>query len=191
MTVVFLLTGLVCVADLVVRRRAVSRDQPFSDEELVGINHGVMSAAMILMVWVMVEGAVAWAQIAVFAILALALLPAYRRTRHASDRADLVSHAAMDVAMIWMLAAMPTLMSELGTGGAGGGHSHGGGASGGVPVPTPAWADTVNIAFVVLAAATALWWLYRTMTASRHRLHSLSYSVMAAGMGTMLLLMNV
>ncbi|NHW87729.1 hypothetical protein HA066_25290, partial [Escherichia coli] len=53
------------MADLVVRRRAVSRDQPFSDEELIGINHGVMSAAMILMAWVMVEGAVAWAQIAV------------------------------------------------------------------------------------------------------------------------------
>ncbi|MTK04446.1 DUF5134 domain-containing protein [Micromonospora sp. CP22] len=191
MTVVFLLTGLVCVADLVIRRRAVSRDQPFSDEELIGINHGAMSAAMILMVWVMVEGAVAWAQIAVFAILALALLPAYRRTRHAADRADLFSHAGMDVAMIWMLAAMPTLMSEMGTGGVGSGHSHGGGASGGVPAPTPAWADTVNIAFVALAAATALWWLYRATTKSRHRLHSLSYSVMAAGMGAMLLLMNV
>ncbi|WBB53670.1 DUF5134 domain-containing protein [Verrucosispora sp. WMMD573] len=191
MTIVFLLTGIVCVADLVIRRRAVSRDQPFSDAELIDINHTVMSAAMILMVWVMVEGAVAWAQIAVFAILALALLPAYRRTRHTSDRADLLSHAAMDAAMIWMLAAMPTLMSELGTGGAGAGHSHGGGASGGVPVPTPAWADTVNIAFVALAAATALWWLYRTTTTSHHRLHSLSYSAMAAGMGTMLLLMNV
>ncbi|NLU79228.1 DUF5134 domain-containing protein [Micromonospora sp. HNM0581] len=179
------------MADLVVRRRAVSRDQPFSDEELIGINHGVMSAAMILMAWVMVEGAVAWAQIAVFAILALALLPAYRRTRHAADRTDLISHAGMDVAMIWMLAAMPTLMSELGTGGAGAGHSHGGGSSGGAPMPTPAWADTVNIVFVALAVATALWWLYRSTTSSRHRVHSLSYSVMAAGMATMLLLMNV
>ncbi|MFY1692904.1 DUF5134 domain-containing protein [Plantactinospora sp. WMMB782] len=149
-----------------------------------------MSVAMILMAWVMVEGVVAWAQVAIFAILALSLLPAFLRARGAVERVDLLGHAAMDVAMIWMLAAMPTLMSEMAIGGGGSGHSHGGGDSASAPTATPMWADIVNVGFVVLAAGTALWWLYRAATAAGHRLHRASYATMAAGMGTMLLLMN-
>ncbi len=191
LTLVFVLTGLVCVGALVGRRRgAVSSDQGLSDEDLIDVNHGVMSAAMILMLWLMTDGVVAWAQVAIFAILAVALLPAYQRARGAVARVDLVSHAGQDLAMIWMLAAMPTLMSELAGGSGGGGHSHGGGDSGAVPTATPVWADTVNIVFVVAAAATAGWWLYRTVTTKSHRLHRLGYAVMAAGMATMLLLMN-
>jgi hypothetical protein len=182
--------GLVCTGALVVRRRASSSDQGLSDEDLVDINHGVMSAAMVLMLWLMTEGVVAWAQIAIFAILAVALLPAYQRARGTMDRVDLVSHAGQDLAMIWMLAAMPILMSEIAGGAGSGGHSHGGGGTSAIATATPAWADAVNIMFVVVAAATAGWWLYRTVTARGHRLHLLSYTTMAAGMATMLLLMN-
>ncbi|MFY1635523.1 DUF5134 domain-containing protein [Solwaraspora sp. WMMB335] len=190
LTIVFGLTGLICVGDLVIRRRGVPRDQAISDAELVDINHAVMSAAMILMAWLMVVGVVAWAQVAIFAILALALLPAYRLARSISERVDVLGHITQNLAMIWMLAAMPTLMSEMAIGG-GSGHSHGGAASGAVPTATPVWADMVNVAFVGLTAIGALWWLYRAaMTTSGHRLHLLSYAGMGAGMGTMLLLMN-
>ncbi|MDG4764923.1 DUF5134 domain-containing protein [Solwaraspora sp. WMMD406] len=190
LTVVFLLTGLFCVGDLVVRRRGVPREQAFSDAELIDINHAVMSAAMILMAWLMVDGVFAWAQVAIFGILAFALLPAYLRARGRSERVDVLGHATQNLAMIWMLAAMPTLMSEMGIGG-GSGHAHGVAAAGAVPTPTPAWADMTNVAFVVVSAIGALWWLYRAATTrSGHRLHLLGYAVMGAGMGTMLLLMN-
>ncbi|MFV2018169.1 DUF5134 domain-containing protein [Micromonospora sp. LOL_023] len=185
-----MLTGLVCVGDLVIRRRGVPREQAFSDAELIDINHCVMSAAMILMVWLMVDGVFAWAQVAIFGILAFALLPAYLRVRSTSERVDVLGHVTQNVAMIWMLAAMPILMSEMAIGG-GSGHSHGVAAAGAVPTPTPAWADTVNVVFVVLSGTGALWWLYRAARpTSGHRLHLLSYSVMSAGMATMLLLMN-
>jgi len=190
LTIVFLLTGLVCVGDLVIRRRGVPRDQAFSDAELVDINHCVMSVAMILMAWLMVDGPVAWAQVAIFGILVLALLPGYGRARGTSERVDVLGHVTQNLAMIWMLAAMPTLMSELGVGG-GSGHAHGVAAAGAEPTPTPAWADMTNVVFVALSTAGALWWLYRAATTSGHRLHLLSYGVMSAGMATMLLLMNV
>lgn len=190
LTLVFVLTGLVCAGALVIRRRAAAGDQGLSDEDLIDVNHGVMSAAMILMLWLMTDGVVAWAQIAIFAILAVALLPVYQRAAGTTARVDLVSHAGQDLAMIWMLAAMPVLMSEMAGGAGGGGHSHGGSDAGAVPTATPAWADAVNIGFVVIATATAGWWLYRTLTATGHRLHLLGYAAMAAGMATMLLLMN-
>ncbi|MFY1650331.1 DUF5134 domain-containing protein [Solwaraspora sp. WMMB762] len=166
------------------------RDQAFSDAELIDVNHCGMSAAMILMVWLMVDGPLAWAQVAIFGILALALLPGYGRARGRSERVDVLGHVTQNLAMIWMLAAMPTLMSELGIGG-GSGHVHGVAAAGATPTPTPAWADLTNVVFVVLSAAGALWWLYRAATTSHHRLHLLSYGVMSAGMAMMLLLMNV
>ncbi|WFE28347.1 DUF5134 domain-containing protein [Solwaraspora sp. WMMD791] len=190
LTIVFLLTGLVCVGDLAIRRRNVPREQAYSDAELIDINHAVMSAAMILMAWLMVDGVFAWAQVAVFGILAFALLPAYLRARGTSERVDVLGHVTQNVAMIWMLAAMPILMSEMAVGGASG-HVHGVAAAGAVPTPTPAWADMTNVVFVVLSATGALWWLYRAATTrSGHRLHQLSCAVMGAGMATMLLLMN-
>ncbi|WFE30927.1 DUF5134 domain-containing protein [Micromonospora sp. WMMD975] len=190
LTAVFLATGLVCAAGLLIRRRGSAGDRELTDVDLVDISHGVMSAAMILMLWVLVEGVVAWAQVAIFAILALSLLPAYRRARATSGRVDLLGHMAMGVAMMWMLAAMPTLMSEMAAGGTGSGHSHGGGNAAAGPTATPMWADVVNVAFVVLAAGTALWWLYRAATVAGHRLHLASYAAMAGGMATMLVLMN-
>jgi Domain of unknown function (DUF5134) len=191
LTIAFLATGLLCTGALVIRRRATAGAGELSDNDLIDINHSAMSAAMILMAWVMMEGVVAWAQIAIFAICAVSLLPAYRRAGGAPERVGLLGHIGMNVAMIWMLAAMPTLMSEMATGdGSGSGHSHGAGGSGAAPMPTPAWADATNAVFVALSVAAALWWLYRAATTAGHRLHQVSYAVMAAGMGTMLLVMN-
>ncbi|WP_256092264.1 DUF5134 domain-containing protein [Micromonospora haikouensis] len=186
----FLATGLVCAGGLLIRRRGTVGHQKVSDTDLVDISHGVMSAAMILMLWVMVEDVVAWAQVAIFAILALSLLPAYRQARATSGRVDVLGHMAMAVSMMWMLAAMPTLMSEMAASGAGSGHSHGGGNAAAALTATPMWANMVNVTFVVLAAGAALWWLYRAATVAGHRLHLASYAVMAGGMATMLVLMN-
>lgn len=193
LTAVFVCTGLACLADLAARRGARSaRGDGIGDEELIGIAHGVMSAAMILMLWVAVLDAVTWTQIALFAILALALALGIPRAHGAARRADLSGHILLSAAMIWMLAAMPLLMAGAGAaGGSGAGgtaHHHGGG--GGGPGATPAWAEAVNLLFIALCAACALWWLYRLAAARGHRRHSASHALMAAGMGAMLWLMN-
>lgn len=194
LTVVFLVTGLICLGDLIARRIGrPARTEGLADEELIDINHAVMSAAMILMTWVAVLDAVTWAQIALFAIFAFALLPALTRAHGFPHRAELVGHIVLNAAMIWMLAAMPLLMAGMDMGGDGGsahaGH-HGGGDEMAL-MATPVWADVVNVAFIVACTVGALWWLYRAAAVRGHRMHALCHALMAAGMGTMLWLMNL
>ncbi|OIU86408.1 DUF5134 domain-containing protein [Microbacterium sp. AR7-10] len=194
LTATFLTTGLICLGDLIARRiRRPARTEGLADEELIDINHAVMSAAMILMTWVTVLDAVTWAQIALFAIFALALVPALTRAHGFPHRVDLVGHIVLNAAMIWMLAAMPLLMAGIDMGGDGGsahaGH-HGGSDEMGL-MATPVWADVVNAAFIVTCAMGALWWLYRAVAIRGHRMHVLCHVLMAAGMGLMLWLMNL
>mgnify|MGYP004171193529 CR=1 FL=1 len=61
-----------------------------------------------------------WAQIALFAIFALALLSALARAHGFPHRVELVGHVVLNAAMIWMLAAMPLLMAGMDMGGDGG-----------------------------------------------------------------------
>lgn len=194
LTLAFTFTGLVCILDLVRRDlRTGTEAGTLSDTDVVDVTHAVMSGAMILMIWVTVWDAVTWAQMILFAIFALALLPTFGRTRGLPGRVDLVGHIGLDAAMIWMLAAMPLLMAGAGTAGSGsvaGHEGHGGGTTGPALAATPGWADVVNAGFVVLCAAALVWWLYRFVTVRAHRLHRFCHLVMAAGMGTMLLLMN-
>ncbi|MGO1850786.1 DUF5134 domain-containing protein [Microbacterium sp. JB110] len=193
LTVVFVFTGLVCVGALIARRVVRPRStEGIGDEELVDITHTVMSAAMILMTWAAVLDAVTWAQVALFAVFALALIPNFRRAHGLAHRVDLVGHVAMNAAMIWMLAAMPLLMAGMDMGDdAGSAHAghHESGHEQGLTA-TPVWGDVVNGLFIVVCAIGALWWLYRSATARGHRLHSGCHALMAAGMAAMLWLMN-
>lgn len=195
LTATFFATGLICLGDLIARRIGRRADaEGLADGELIDINHAVMSAAMILMIWATVLDAVTWAQIAVFAIFALALIPGFRRTAHGfPHRVEIVGHIVLNAAMIWMLAAMPLLMAGTDMGGGEGsahtGH-HGGGDETGL-MQTPVWADVVNVAFIIACAAGAVWWLYRAVVHRGHRMHALCHGLMAAGMGAMLWLMNL
>jgi hypothetical protein len=192
LTIAFSFTALVCAGHLV-KHRASSRasDGGLSDSGLIDVNHGLMSIAMIAMIWVSVIDVVTWAQMAVFAVLALSLLPVFGRARDTAVRIDLAGNVLLDAAMIWMLAAMPLLMA--GAMDAGGGSAHAGHHAVGdeMLTATPVWADVVNVVFVVISAAAALWWVYRLVAAREHRLHTFCHVVMAAGMSGMLFLMNV
>lgn len=193
LTLAFAVTGVVCVLDLMRRHRRAGTDAGgVSDADVVDITHAVMSGAMILMIWVMVSDAVTWAQMILFAIFALALLPVFGRSRTLPGRVDLAGHLVLGAAMIWMLAAMPALMAGADTdGGGGGGHAgHGGGGAESTLTVTPGWVDAVNAGFVVLCAGAAVWWMYRLVAVRTHRLHRFCHVVMAAGMAAILLLMN-
>lgn len=198
LTIAFVFTALVCLIDLVPRLARTRREgHGFDGEILVDINHILMSAAMIWMSWSMESELALWIQVGVFAALTIALLPLLRRAHTTPARVDLAGHITLNAAMIWMLAAMPLLMAGMDM-------SHdmepgmsmdgqmqmGDAAAAPMMMGTPLWADVVNVVFVALSAATMLWWLYRLFASRHHRLHATCHTVMAAGMGVMLVLMN-
>ncbi|MET8518936.1 DUF5134 domain-containing protein [Nocardioides sp. NBC_00163] len=180
LTVAFVLTGTAGIWILVVC-------PPSGTETVLHLNHAVMSVAMILMIWVIVSDVAVWAQVALFAVLALALLAALRRASDGARRADLVGHLGLNAAMIWMLAAMPLLMADVG--GLEGHAGHGSAVAIAPAGHTPGWAVAVNSLFVVVCAAGVLWWLVRATAVREHRLPALGHGLMAAGMGTMLVLL--
>lgn len=145
---------------------------------------------MILMVWVPVVDAVTWAQVAVFAIFSLALVPGILAPGSAGTRVSLIGHIALNAAMIWMLLAMPLLMAGMPQGeGESSGHHHGGGSAV-MLTSTPVWVDVVNVFFVVVSAAAAIWWVVALLRQRDRHLHDICYAVMAAGMAIMLVVMN-
>jgi hypothetical protein len=183
LTVAFVLTGTAGIWILVVC-------PPSGAETVLHLNHAVMSAAMILMIWVIVSDVAVWAQVALFVVLTVALLPGLQRTGSGAGRADVVGHLALNAAMIWMLAAMPLLMADARSGGPTSHAGHGSMAAVTSSEPTPGWAIAVNSLFVALCAAGVLWWLLRATVVREHRLPAIGHSLMAAAMGTMLLLMS-
>lgn len=194
-TFLFAATGLYCLWNLArARRAATSRERSggLSTAEVVDVNHVVMSAAMILMVWVAVGDAVLWMQVAVFAVLALSLIPGLRSAA-GKQRVDVVAHIGLDGAMIWMLIAMPALMAGMDMGGSGGDSHHSGHTGDDMSMgmsSTPGWVDVTNWAFVAACVAVALWWLVRLLGGRDHRLHALCHLLMGAGMAAMLVAMN-
>ncbi|NGN96052.1 DUF5134 domain-containing protein [Nocardioides sp. KC13] len=191
LTGAFVITGTLGVWTLVVGPdRTGPRGRSRLDAYAVlHVNHAAMSAAMIAMIWVIAWGVAVWAQVALFALLAVALLPALRRAGDRARRADLVGHLALNAAMIWMLAAMPVLMAGTHATSVEGHAGHGGAAA---PTPAghaPGWAVAVNAVFIAVCVAGLFWWLLRATAVRRHRLPAAAHGLMAAGMGAMLVLM--
>ncbi|TSD58161.1 DUF5134 domain-containing protein [Aeromicrobium piscarium] len=188
LTVAFLFTASVCVGNYVaIRRQTAAAGNTRTSEELVDINHAVMSVAMVLMIWSTIPSAGSWLQILVFMVFAFALVWAFLDSRVTTSWIDTAGHVVLNIAMIWMLAAMPLLMTN-GTG------EHSSNMAGGqdhdtLQTAATAWVDAMNGVVVALCAAGALWWLYRTLVARGHRLHSLCHAIMAGGMIAMLLAM--
>lgn len=188
-TVAFALTGVYCLVRLVTHREHSTPGGGLGTHQVIDLTHALMSAAMILMVWVAVGDVWMWAQVALFAVLALALIPSLSDVRTRAGRVDLLGHALLDVAMIWMLAAMPLLMAGMATTAGSGAAPHHGTASGDALTATPLWADVTNIVVTIAVVAAGGWWLVRAARGPQ-RLHSLCHAFMAAGMATMLVLMN-
>lgn len=193
LTVVFVFTGIYCLVRLIAHRSAPPgiRLGPEFESTAIHLMHLVMSVGMIAMCWfMMIPAALNWAQIVVFTVLALMLIPGLWRTPRLPRRVDLGGHIWLAAAMVWMIAAMPLLMADMGDAEHGGAH---GDAADGVimmAMTTPLWVDIINMAFVAGSAAIALWWALRAATVRGDRLHALCHCLMAAGMTAMLLLMN-
>lgn len=196
LTVVFGYTGLSCVLSLLSsrRREATTGSRTLVDQQFLDVNHVIMSAAMILMTWSVIGGAVLWIQVALFSVLALSLLPSWTRADTVVDRVDVAGHIFMDLATVWMLAAMPLLMAGMRDGS---GSAHRDHLSHGVhnlempaSATTPGWADAVNVGLVAVCVATVAWWAVRATNGPRYRRHSAYHASMAGAMGVMLIAMN-
>lgn len=197
LTCAFALTGLYCLFHLVQSRGAAeSPSRTLTDAQVVDVNHVIMSLAMILMTWMMFGDALLWMQVVLFALLAMSLVPNWTRARTSVERTDVATHLTLDVAMVWMLAAMPLLMAGMAHG-SGGGHggqgshaTHGGQEMSTAAAATPAWTDAVNWLFVVACAVAAAWWVFRGAQGQGHRWHAACHALMAAAMSVMLVAMN-
>lgn len=191
LTVLFAATGLWCAMNLVAHRaRSRTADSTVASHALIDINHLVMSAAMILMIRVTVIDAFTWAQIAVFAVFALALLPGAFNGDGAARRISLVGHIILNAAMIWMLIAMPLLMAGMTMSDADASEYRRGADATTMPTGTPVWADAVNVLFVVVSAAAVVWWAVALLRPRARHLHDLCYAGMASGTTAMLVVMN-
>ena len=188
LTVVFAFTGVYCLARLITHRPPPGALRgPVLESTAIHLMHLVMSVGMIAMCWfMMIPAALNWAQIVVFTVLALALLPGLWKAPLLARRVDLAGHIWLAAAMVWMIAAMPLLMANMG----GGGHGEAAGGSMMMEMSTPPWVDVLNGVFAAGSAAIALWWVHRAATIRGERLHGLCHCLMAAGMAAMLLLMN-
>jgi hypothetical protein len=192
LTVVFGFAGAYCLVRLIAHRPPPGAPRgPVIESTAIHLMHLVMSAGMIAMCWLMSLPAVSnWAQIMVFTVLALVLVPGLWKAPLPARRLDLAGHIWLAAAMVWMIAAMPLLMAGMGRDEASAGHGAGSGEAMEMIMTTPFWVDIVNGVFVAGSAAIALWWAYRAATIRGDRLHALCHCLMAAGMAAMLLLMN-
>lgn len=196
LTIAFAITGFYCLIHLISSRFGVAarHTRSLTDDEVVDVDHVIMSLAMVVMTWLMVDDVLLWAQVALFAVLTLSFLPNMKRARGTAARVDISGHMLLNLAMIWMLAAMPLLMAGMdhGTSSGGAGHgSHGGGDTEGALVATPGWVDGVNAGFIAVCGVAAVWWIARVaVSKGRHRWHSGCHALMAAAMAVMLKVMN-
>lgn len=158
-----------------------------SPDPVIDLNQVLMSAAMVIMIWWPSGPIGSWLQVAVFAvfavIMALSGRPAGPGVRH---RAGSVAHVIMNLAMVWMLAAMPLLMPR--SAGAAGGHHHGagGGPIGPAVGQAPLWAVAVSWLATGVTVAVAVWWAVRAIRSRTERLHCCCHAAMGVGMAAMI-----
>ena len=196
LTVVFAATGGYCAWSWLSRVVSGGKNRPAALPEVAtDLNHAVMSLLMITMIWpTLVSGTVGLqVQSVIFGLFAVTQTALAIRSPNRGARLDYVSNVVLNLAMIWMLLAMPWLMGASGSGDDGGAHAeHGGSGAGaaGEAMVAPSWVEPVNFIVIGLSFAVAAWWVWRGIRGSPgHRLHAACHALCGLGMGTMLVLM--
>jgi hypothetical protein len=166
LSVVFAVTGLYSL----VRLSTLASGANPGVDRVAELSHLLMSIAMIGMTWGWTGGPGTGSgvlQLGVFGLLGLWFLA--RVLRPDGHWLGTAYHLVVQVAMVWMVAAMPTLMG-MGGGSTSAPSGHEGhGSSGALPGmgemdgmghadPAPLWTQVVTLAFVVLLAGAAMAW---------------------------------
>jgi hypothetical protein len=164
-----------------------TRDSRTAAEAVVDLNHVLMSAAMVIMVWWPSGPVGGLVQIAAFGMFAVIMM-LHLTTGDRRHRWSSAAHVIMNAAMIWMLAVMPLLMPHAADGQHHGRAQHSDPAG---PVTASAaavgvWAEVISWLAVGLMMATAVWWTIRAIRTSAERAHFCCHAAMGAGMATMI-----
>lgn len=175
---------------------------------LVELNHLVMSVLMVAMVWWMPGTLGTTVQVIALGLFTVALLRLATLAGLArGTRIAMAAHLVGNLAMIWMLVAMPWLMGHAagaGDSGHAGHEEHAGhqGAGTGAPLGgadlaagTPGWMITLSLVLAALMAVTAVGWLAhrhseRELGRGDDWPHRICHAAMAGGMAAMLVVMR-
>ncbi len=205
-TALFAVTGAHSLWALVGRRDSIRRARA-QGHALTDLSHLVMSLAMIAMAWWTPGGPALLLQVVVFTALGLLLLlRALDRSRPPGARHGAAAGAAMNAAMVWMVAGtsvimpgMPAMAGMPASHPAGGSASTAGAGSTSMagmvmssPAGTPAWAGALTWLTVAALGALALWWSMRAVRrerAERSVGHCACCAAMSAGMALILVVM--
>lgn len=131
--------------------------------------HLLMSAAMLVMTWTWYGTAGLWVALVLFGGFTawFAADAARRHRRRVHGCAGGSAHALTAAAMVWMLAAMPQVMTTPvaapGAGGHAGHGGHGGHGSAGAAAGPAGWAVTVTVLLCGALLATAGFWAARAL----------------------------
>lgn len=187
-----MLTGVAHLCAYVCRQQNPHRfsHKQLTNDDVVDLNHLVMSFAMLLMVWMSMATIFNWLQVIVFTAFGLLVLSRVCWASGATQRLDLFSHVLMDLAMIWMLFSMPMLMGHMHAASphmaAGLMHSS---SHTNMLMPPADRIMWVNHGVIGCSVLVGLWWLSRVALATGHRFHGVRHATMAAAMAVMLVLM--
>lgn len=157
LTLVFGTTGLYCLW-----RLATGRGRGI--EVFTDVNHVVMSAAMLAMLWLPSGGVARWLQVVAFGGAAIVFLQHLARSAEVAARAGALMHAAMNLGMVWMLTTMPMTLRT--------------------------WTGMLSWVVTGSLALAAGWWALRATRCSGHRLMCCCHALATGGMVVMLATMN-
>ncbi|MGZ0147675.1 DUF5134 domain-containing protein [Kribbella sp. WER1] len=157
LTVVFGTTALYCLWRLATGRgRGID---VFTD-----VNHVLMGAAMLAMLWWPAAGVARWLQVVLFGGAAVVFLRHLARFAEVAARAGALMHAAMNLGMVWMLTTMPMSLRS--------------------------WTGMLSWVVTASLALAAGWWVLRAARCSGHRLMCCCHALATAGTAAMLAAMN-
>jgi uncharacterized protein DUF5134 len=176
LTVVFAGVGLYCVWRLATR-------QGRGIEAVVDVNHVLMSPAMLVMLWWPSAPSGRWVQVALFAGMAVLFFRHLSGSVTVPVRTGALLHGGMNLAMVWMLVAMPTLMPTMME--MAGMEDH---QMAGQVVGMQSWTAMLSWVVAGLMLIAAGWWAVRALRAHGHRLLCGCHALTCAGMTAMLAL---
>jgi len=172
LTAMFAATGLYSL----VRLSALASGAATEGDRVAELSHLLMSIAMLGMTWGWTGGPLTPSgvvQLVLFGLLSVwFLVPVLRPGGH--HWMGRIYHLVVQVAMVWMVAAMPALMGMGGAATAASGHEgHGATADVGemtgmvMSGPPPWWVHLVTVAFVMLLCVAALAWAIAAVRPAR------------------------
>jgi hypothetical protein len=143
-------------------------------EAVVDVNHVLMSAAMVVMLWWPADGVARWMQVAVFGGATVVFFRQLAGSAEVTARTSALLHAAMNFGMVWMLIAMPA-------------HDH---MEMHPLAGVHTWTAMLTGVVAALLTLAAAWWLLHAVRTAGHRTLCTCHALATAGTAATLALIT-